>query len=329
MKRTLTSLAALVSLVAVFGCDQREAGNTTQTENTIGTLALRIDSVLPLWNRPVQKTTVVTLRLDERNFKFADVDSLGRNLAVFGDKGDTVSYHVAYWDKAALLGRVLVRVDSQMLIPGSNIVVSWGPTLRNRSNPTVLWHGIPDSQKLALSTVLVDDFELNPAKSRLPNGATWYSVPSDSTASVSAPGLVAAGAGRSGKAMHISYNAPSTTYKYSLLGIALCGPSTYCDLRSLDSLVVWVRGSGTLHIALDRLNTKNKGKAWTSRALDSNWVRLRIRPQDFDPPSNVGNNVGWDAVSDSVSNLTFLVSGGAHFYVDDIRFYGVDRDDLD
>ena len=107
MNRTPTSLAALASLVVLFGCDQREAGNTTQTENTIGTLALRIDSVLPLWNRPVQKTTVVNSKaLSKAEWKRAyynrfptgAIVTVGNFTRMFGKASQTQTVgQEAYW----------------------------------------------------------------------------------------------------------------------------------------------------------------------------------------------------------------------------------------
>lgn len=55
---------------------------------------------------------------------------------------------------------------------------------------------------------------------------------------------------------------------------------------------------------------------------------MRIRPQDFNSPSIVGNNVGWEAVRNRVTNLTFLVAGGSELWLDDIRLYGIDGNDL-
>jgi len=317
-------------LAVLFGAcaDERMTGSTTQTENTVVARSVLVDSVLPPWNHPVWTPTIATLRFDSSNFDFAATDSAGRDLDVRTPEGEPVPFDIAGWDRKARLGRLEVRIDRELLLPYARFNVLRSSILRNRVAPATLWVAIPDSQKLAIGSFLFDDFEGTNLTSKLPTGSSWYSAAADSTVTFSAPGLVAAGAGRAGKAVHMSYSVPSNSGKYALVGIALISGGAPCRLRSLDSLVVSVRGSGKLSIALDRLLPGNTGKVWAHYTLDSNWVRIRIRPQDFDKADGIGNNIGWNALRDSVTNLTFLVSGGSHLYVDDVRFYGVDRDDL-
>jgi hypothetical protein len=110
------------------------------------------------------------------------------------------------------------------------------------------------------------------------------------------------------------------------MGVDLGG---HRSLRSLDSLVFWARGTGVVLPAFDNLDSGSGGKAWTRIVLDSTaWTRVRIRPQDLDTADNVAGNVGWLSVRDRVGYLTFLVAGGHDLYLDDIRLYGIDRDDL-
>jgi hypothetical protein len=185
-----------------------------------------------------------------------------------------------------------------------------------------VWRNIPDSQKLALNSVLVDDFEHGKHESLLPNAGTWYAFTDDSK-QASAPSLEADTLGRSGTVAHIFY---SGTKSLLLMGLALGGR---WNLRSLDSIVFWTRGTGTVSPTLENLDSATGGKAWTHLALDSTkWTRIRIRPTDFDTADNVAGNVGWNAVRYRVTNLTFIVNGGRDLYLDDIRMYGVDRDDF-
>ena len=94
-------------------------------------------------------------------------------------------------------------------------------------------------------------------------------------------------------------------------------------------MVLWIRGQGKVSIAFDRLAPHTKAKTWIQPTLDSTkWTRLRIRPQDFDPADGIGNNIGWNATCDSVTNLSFMAWGGTNLWVDDVRLFGVDRDDL-
>lgn len=326
--RALARLLAVVGVLPLLlGCSERIAGSTTETENVLTAVVFSVDSLLADQGRFKHAPTVATLRLDSSNVDFMATDSMGRDLVVERMDSLPLPFSIVYWDRNASLGRLHVRLDSLQLTPGSRIRLRWKAPLQVRSNPTTVWRAISPSQVLAVSSFLVDDFERSTTRSLLPDSASWYSVASDS-ATVSVPKLDTAGAGHSGHAAMIAYDAPSATYQYALLGIAL--GSRPVNLRSLDSMVVWVKGSGKLSIALDRLTPGDKGKAWMHMALDSIWTRVRIRPQDFDSasPTGVGNNIGWEKVRDSVTNLSFLVAGGSELRVDDIRFYGIDGNDL-
>jgi len=316
----------LISLLAGGCSDERLGGNTTQTENTLA--RIRVDSLLPDWNHPTKTTTVATLRLDSSNFNFELPDSGGSDLSVEMDDGQPIPFYVTYWDKAGRKGRMQVRIDTSLLHPKAHFLVRWIQSLKPRGNAASVWQSLPDSQRMAIGSVLVDDFEGGSLNSRLPDTTGWYKAASDSLIPLTGPTLVAAGAGRSGKAIHLGYNTTSANGNYALLGIFLVKVGGTANLRSLDSVVFFVRGPGKLAFALDRLPPHTKSKAWIHRTLDSTWTRLRIRPQDFDTADGTGNNFGWNALRDSVTNMSFMVADGKDLYVDDIRFYGVDRDDL-
>jgi len=321
-------LAAItLACLVLWGCgSDRVSGSTTETENVLTAVEFRVDSLLPSWNCWTCTSTVVTVRVDSSVLDFAKTDSLGHDLVVERQDSTPVPFEVVFWDRHAARGRLHVRIDPSLMIPGARIRLRWGKPLQVRSDPGAVWHAISAVQKLLLNSVLVDDFEQGTTRSLLPDSASWYTSHADS-ATVSSPALVAAGAGRRGTALHISYNAPSATFRYALTGIRL-GKAPVC-LRSLDSLVVWVRGSGTLGVAFDHLgDSTNSGKAWLHRPLDSSWTRLSIRPQDLDTANGVGGNVGWNLMRDSVSNLTFFASGGSDLWIDDVRLYGIDRNDL-
>jgi len=318
--------AASLGPLLLFGCgNERISGSTTETENVLTAVVFSVDSLLSDQSRYWHVPTAATLRLDSTNVNFLQTDSLGRDLIVEQMDSTPLSFSVVYWDKQAALGRIHVRLDSPQQIPGSQIRLRWKCPLQNRSNPTLVWKGIPAIQVLAINSVLLDDFERATTRSLLPDSASWYNGATDS-ATVSVPKLDTAGLGRSGHAVHISYKASSVTYQYALLGIAM--GKNPVNLHSLDSMVVWVRGSGNLSIAFDRLIAGNKGKAWLHLTLASGWARVRIRPQDFDSASVIGNNIGWNAVRNSITNLSFLVAGGSELWVDDIRLYGINKNDL-
>jgi len=317
----------VLSFFALGACSSdRISGNSVETENTVAGREIRVDSLLPEWNRPVSGATVATLRLDARNFDFRSSTASGRDIRLERLDSTLLPFEIVQWDSASAHGRLRVRIDSPLLARGARFRLAWGHRLSNWTDPVKTWAGIKDSLRLSLTSVAVDDFERGTLRSLLPDSSDWYSAASDSC-TVTYPSLSSAGHGRSGNAIRIGYSAPQQFFLYSLLGIRL-GPGPR-SLRSLDSLVFWARGSGVLAVAFDHLNGSSGPKAWkTKMPLDTGWTRIRIRPADLDTIDGVGNNVGWSAVRDSVTNLTFLANTGSELLIDDVRLHGIDRDDL-
>lgn len=331
MRRILSICSSGLILLGLLGAcaDERISGSTTQTENTVFAREILVDSVLSEWNRPRWVPTVATLRFDSSNFDFAAADPAGLDLDVRTLQDDPVPFAVDGWDTKARIGRLHVRIDRELLLPGARFVVRRLNLPVRREDTLTLWVAIPDSQRLAIGSVQVDDFEDSNLTTQLPSNNSWYTAAPDSTVRLGPLQQVDAGGGRTGKALRLEYGAAASNQgKYALIGTFLGSKMAPRSLRSLDSLVVWVKGSGNLSVAFDRLPPHDKAKAWAHTTLDSTWRRLRIRPQDFDPPDGIANNRGWEAVRDSVTNLTFLVSDGATLFLDDVRFFGVDRDDL-
>jgi len=321
MKRLLCllGLAVLGSLPMGCGTD-RVSGSSSETENMLAR-AIPVDSLVSPWNHPVNGVTLATIRLDSSNFDFSKSTAAGLDISLERTDGRILPFEIVQWDSAAARARLRVRLDSSLLVGRQRIVLRWGLLRMIRTNPGAVWKAVPDTQRLELNSVLVDDFEHGTLSSLLPSGNTWYVILNDSVRVTTVPALVPASMGRAGTAACLSYVKP-----YSLMGLALGG---HRSLRSLDSLVLWARGTGVLLPAFDNLDSGTGGKAWTHITLDSTaWTRIRIRPQDLDTADNLAGNVGWISVRDRVSYLTFLVAAGTEVYLDDIRLYGIDRDDL-
>jgi hypothetical protein len=99
-------------------------------------------------------------------------------------------------------------------------------------------------------------------------------------------------------------------------------------LRSFDSLVLRARGNGNIYLTLEHLVNGVGPKAWKRCSLNSAWSRFQVDPSNFDPIDLASKNWGWNAVRDSVTHLTFILSDGTDAWIDDVRLYGVNRDDL-
>lgn len=317
---------SILFLAFAWGCsDGRTAGNSTQTENTAAR-SISVDSILPEWNRSAKASTIATLRLNAANFDFSQTDSAGRDLDVVKADGTHVPFEIIFWDKSASLGRLHVRLDSSLLTGGARFEFRWNQPLARRSDSAKVWGGITDSQRLELNSVLVDQFENGSLTCLLPDSSSWFTGKSDS-GSISSFGLVSAPPNRTGTVLHMAYSARLLTGQYVYASIRLANsPRVF---RSLDSLEFWARGSGSFSPALEHMITsKFSHKAWRSRDMDTGWQRYRIRPQDFDSATATSGNVGWTAIRDTIDHLTFLIGGSGDLWIDDIRLYGIDRNDL-
>lgn len=311
-------------ILAASCSEDRHTGNSSETENTLARV-VSVDSLLPSWNHPNRVPTVATLRLDATNFDFSKADSLGSDVDVATQDSFPVPFSTVFWDKRGKRARLHVRIDTSMLGRDSRFLVRWGRPSQARSNPTAVWLGIPDSQKLEINSVLVDNFEHGSMRNLLPVPQTWYTATSDS-AKITSFTLGAAGARRTGNALGIAYSANGITGQYALMGTEM-GPGVY-SLRSLDSLVFMARGSGSFYPSFDHYVNRRGYKARTKVAIDTTWRRIRVRPIDLDTSIDASGNIGWPKIRDSVTNLTFMISGNGELWIDEIRIHGIDRDDL-
>jgi hypothetical protein len=330
--RALASILWAAAFAGLYGgcSDDRLSGNTAGTDNAVAARTIRVDSVLPVWNEPVRAPTVATLRFDSTNMDFPQTDSAGRDLSVKSEADSAIPFEIVYWDKSAKLGRVRVRIEPNLLHNGSRFLVRWKQALQTRSNPLAVWQSLPDSQILALRSVPVADFENRNDTTLLPTHPTWtYSSHPDTgkdSSQISAVSFLPAGAGRSGGALSLTYK--TMGIGYVVVKTPLVVGESARNLRAMDSLVFWVRGTkgSSLYTAFDH---GTSFKAWKLDTLDTVWTRIRIRPSDFIPASQTfGGNRGWEAVQDSATDLTFIIDNGTSISLDDIRLYGIDRDDL-
>jgi hypothetical protein len=313
-----------LTLFVIAGCsDERLGGNTTQTENTLARML--VDSVLPEWNRPSQATTIATIRLTESNFDFSKIDSAGNDLVVEKDSGQPIPFEVVYWNKREMLGRLEVRIDSSLRHPGSHINLRRKLSSISPSDPAKVWQGLPDSQKLAVGSVLVDDFEGGSDTTRLPTSPRWAFFASESAEIVSKR-LKTSDGTHPGNVFSMDYK--TTNRWYVVIKTPLVKGSKQRSLRSMDSIVFYTKGTkgSGMFTALEHLDVF---KAWKLDTLDTNWRRICIRPSDFMQPGiSEQSNRGWVAVRDSVTHLTFILNNGTKFFLDNIRIYGIDQEDL-
>lgn len=325
--KTAASSCVLAALLFGGCASDRSAGNSVETESDIAARLLRVDSVLPEWNPVADGGTVATLRFDRWNFDFANSTSDGRDIRLERQDSSLLPFEVVAWDSGAKYGRIHVRLDSSASRPGARIRLRWGkPFGTILSDPARTWQGISDSQRLAINSVLVDDFESGSNVTLLPTRTRWEAYAGDSA---EFRGLVydAAGKGRPGRAQHLLYKA--TGLHYAIVRTPLIRETLASrNFRALDSIVFWARGNGKLFVAFEGLVNGSGPKAWALRTLDSGWTRFRVRPKDLDTVESVGGNVRWNKVRDSVTHVTFIAVTGTDVWLDDVRLHGVDLGDV-
>lgn len=313
--------------VAAFlsgGCSPNPStGGTIETENLSGVFL--VDSVIPAGRRLGLSAVVATLRLDSTNFDFRQVAENGDDLVVERMDGSRIPFMLRRWEPSRRWARIQIRFEGRLLAGGGRFRVRADSQATPGSDSTAVWRAISDSLRTAWTSILVDDFEHGELRNLLPNGSPWYTNKSDS-AKQSTPVLVPAEGGRAGTAVRYEYDAPASRHDFVLIGNTLS--SHPVNFRSLDSIVFWARGKGIQSVSLDHLWDGGGSKTWMHADLDSNWVRWRVRPQDFDPPGSTAGNLGWDSVHDSVTNLSIFATGSGWVMLDDIRIYGLEMDDF-
>ena len=140
-------------------------------------------------------------------------------------------------------------------------------------------------------------------------------VESTPTPETSEKGFVEAGMGRDGTAYHWKSNAPNG--RMAFFGIYICHSETPCNLQALDSVEFYIRGNGRYSFAMESLgdssfngkalyydtlkvNLENSGEDSTETSTE--WKRVAIRPSDFVKGDSSWGNLGWEMVSQKVTN---------------------------
>lgn len=317
----------LIGWFVLAGCgEERLGGNSMETENSLAR-ELSVDSLADGRWPTFSGSMVIPVRLSAANFNFKYANSKGSGIGFEQLDGRPLPYEIPVWDSAARIGRTRVRIEGNLLLGNAKIRMRWGLDSASPIPDTAAtWAGIPRFIRDDWTSVLVDDFEDGNDSSALPVRGKWR-LASYGTQGVSGPFLTAAGLGRAGTAMRFKYSSPSTDYTVFAASLS----NRPIVLRGLDSLVFWARGGGRLYVAFEHLTSGFGPKSWMNMQLPTTWTRIRISPNDLDPagpPGNSSTNVGWNAVRDSVTDLSFIVQGGSEFWIDDIRLHGIDEGDL-
>jgi len=318
---TLRTIPLFLAFALYIGCgdDNRVSGGTSETENVV----MALDSILPPWNRPTDRTTIATVRLTAARVHFPATDSLGRDVAVERLDGSPLPFEVVYWDKSTAQGRLRVRIDTSLAAPGSLIRILWNQGIARRSSPENTWAGIPDSQKLAINSQVLDDFEDGDFRSQVAGSSRWSL---DTYDSLLVQRSIVSSPSRKGSMLRLACSSQVAGKGYALTQVSLGRPR---NLRSMDSVVFWAKGPSTVAVAFSKNIPLVGIKAWKHVKLDTTWRRIAVSPTTFDRVDSIGGNYGWTTVRDSITHIGFFVSDGTELWIDDVRLYGLDRQDLE
>lgn len=336
MRRATQTFCLFLSL-AVAGClDERVGGTSTETENAVVARSFLVDSILPHADLPADDPVVATLRLDSSRFDFSASRPDGKDLEIARMDGQAIPFEIVFWDPASSRGRLRARIDTSLRGHEARLQVRSGLPPAARASSSAVWKDIPWSRRLAWNSALVDDFESgNLLNNRLPVSSFWF-LGGSLTASGSAP----AGSGRTGTSLHLVCSPGQCGTDRTLLAATMMANSPR-SFRTLDSIEFWTRGSGSVWIAFESLDSVQMGRlqrgrldslqprrCWTSKTLDTTWRRWSIKPSEFDDADGLSGNVGWPALRDSINYLTVLLQNGSELWIDDIRLHGIELDDL-
>lgn len=292
--------------------------------------SLQASDLISDWMRPLQIPSVLTLRLNADNFDFSEALDDGHDLRLWSTAGKSLPLQRVRWDASAGLAVIRIRLEDASDTLG-NWTLTWGKPRALDPGYVDVWSGISDSLFVALNSILIDDFERGSNHNALPDPIAvgyWFMVADSASTITPRKSFVEAlqdDVERHSTVASFTYETP-TPGGWVMLGTTLGdGPHS---LAILDSIEFWYRGDGLYFVALENNSNSVGRKAWMHESADSLWTRTVVKPSDFTKGDSIGGNVGWDAVRDSVTNLSFFAGQGSYFLIDDIRLYGINQDDL-
>ena len=285
------------------------------------------------WMRPIVAPYVLVLRLDSTNFKFTEASEDGSDLRLYASNGAEVEMEVDGWDASIKSATVNIRLE-KLRDTSDTWTLEWGDTDPSDREPANIWRGISDSLWYDLNTVEIFHFDSGAIRSDLPAPLTrdsWYiqfhkkdSLTDSVTTSVlnSQSALQSDTKGRPGKVMHIEYDVEYPDIV--VFGTHL----TYHrhDWSRMDSVVVWLRGDCEFEVILENLDEDLNYKASYKGEAKSSWQRLVLRPEDF--TYKLRDYHGWDITRNKITSFTVFMYNGSNLWLDNVRIYGVNRDDL-
>ena len=285
------------------------------------------------WMRPLSFPTVLVLRLTEENFDFSKAEKDGSDIRLYDGSNNLIPFEIDGWDTTINSATLNIRVESaaDTVRPW---MLMWGDKKAKKIEDVKIWEGLSDSLVKALNSVTIFDFEEGSQYNALPAPLhyTWYIQTHDSATIIEAlqkdptSGIEKADSSIFGKnVLHVQYQA-NKLGRYVVLGTRIANHKH--DLSRLDSVEVWVKGSGDFEVVLETVvESDTNYKTTYKSAVNENWTRVVITPADFTSPDKKSYH-GWDVTRNKITRFTIFMYNGTDLWIDNAKMYGINLDDL-
>lgn len=294
------------------------------------TREIEMEEVASDWMLPLADTTIVFVRLDS-NFNFSESMINGNDLRFTDLNGNVLRSKIVSWDDSLMNAKIMVRLEGSDGI--GSIQMHWGRKASADINDTNIWEGIPDSLMQAINSITLIDFESGKLESafKYADGTTreWYYKPQEATVTVT-PSVdniedaFVKDDARGGTVFHWAATSENKSL-WSMIGSRI--NQHPANFSGLDSASFYAKGTGELGFVLEVLDEPT-GKVKYVDTLTGEWKRYSLTPEDFVEGDGKYGNMGWDFVRPRTTTFMLWVVGNAEIWLDDIRLYGINRDDL-
>lgn len=321
--------------VSVPANDTLDVGNVSDSTDEVvfkRTMKINPRELISSWMRPLPIPTVLILRLDS-TFNFFETTEDGRDIHLLDNDGNPLPIEIDSWDKDIQSGVINIRIESKA-DTAKLWTLEWGDSTEAPQKRSDVWEDLNDSLIWALNTVQILDFESGTYKNDLPSPLTpkdWYvqahdgATVYDSVAEDIRKGVIDSGGGAfESKVLQVNYKAEKP--EYVVIGTRISDIPH--DLSRLDSVEVWIKTDGKIEIILETIiESDTNFKATYKTEGNGSWKRYAVRPQDFDTKDTVKYH-GWDVTRNRITRFTIFAYDGSSILVDNVRMYGINRDDL-
>jgi len=286
------------------------------------------------WMRPLSFPTVLVMRLDTTNFDFSKVAKDGSDIRLYDGSGDLIPFEIDGWDTTLNSAVLNIRVKSaaDTVRPW---LLTWGDKKAAKLKDVNVWKGLSDSLVAALNSVTILNFESGTKYNALPsplNKYDWYIQPHDSAtvknnlAKNPTNGIEKADSSIFGKnVLHVQYTADKLG-QYVVIGTRIAEHQH--DLSRLDSVEVWLKGNGDYEIILETIvESDTNYKTSYKGSAEEKWTRIAVTPNDFTNADGKSYH-GWDITRNKITRFTIFVYNGTDVWIDNVKMYGINFDDL-